>query len=158
MKHIKPIHILLENRALRQLHTLYYVSDNEIKGRSQLPHMDYRTGTLTPTYYLIQDAVRASDPGQHIYQCVVKAALGTEIQLESWLLERGYDPEEYFESLQHEHKLPKGMDPDEFSDFRWSFDGIEIGELVLTWELNHITDSMSEVNPSEIERIRQKLR
>ena len=158
MKHIKPIHILLENRAPRQLHTLYYISDNEIKGRSQLPHMDYRTGTLVPTYYLIQDAVRASAPGDHIYQCVVKAALGTELQLESWLLERGYDPEEYFDSLQSEHKLPNGMDPNEFSDFRWTFDGLEIGELVLTWELSYLTDTMSEVSAHQIEKIREKLR
>ena len=161
MKHIKPIEIspILESRAYRQLQVLYYISDTPIQSRSKLPSRWNRvSGELIPTYPLIQDAIEnMSEPAQHVYQCAVKAAIGTENQFSEWLIKRGYDPVEYLSSLIEDGMLPQGIDPEELSDLRWDFDGIEAGDVVYVWDLSTITESLSEVQASEIARIGAKL-
>jgi hypothetical protein len=53
------------------------------------------------------------------------------------------------------------MGPDDVSELRWNYDGIEIDDRVLVWDLSSIIlsgrDSMYEVQSSEIERVRAKL-
>jgi len=159
MKHIKSIN---EMRAHRQLHQLYYISNIELTDRHQLPswydrHSDHTGRRLVPTYTMIQDAVANISPTQHLYQCSVKAALGTEDQFFKWLIQRGYDPEEYLESLKEDGILPEGMGLDELSDLKWSFDGLEAGDVVFVWDLSMITNSMYEVQDSEIARVKKKL-
>jgi hypothetical protein len=160
MKHIKPIEAINESRAPRQLYQLYYISDTPLDSRHRLPsRWNRKAGELIPTYTMIQDAIaHMTSTTQHLYQCTVKAALGTEDQFFEWLLKRGYDPEEYFSSLVQDGVLPNGIDPEELSDLRWDFDGIEAGELVYVWDLSTITDSMFEYQPSEIARLRGKLK
>lgn len=163
MKHIKPIESALnESRGQRQLHVLYLTSPTPIEDRRGLPYNRMSNRELTPTYYMIQDAVKHMGPEDHLYQISVSAALCTQNEYIEWLESKGYPVHRYMAVMQRGTVLPSDMGSDDVSELRWSYDGIEIDDRVLVWDLSSIIlsgrDSMYEVQPSEIERVRAKLR
>ena len=162
MKHIKTIEsILNESRGQRQLHVLYLISPTPIEGRRDLPLSIMSRKELTPTYYMIQDAVKSMEPEDHLYSISVSAAICTQSEYISWLEDKGYPVHRYMAVMQRGTVLPSDMGSDDVSELRWSYDGIEIDDRVLVWDLSSIIlprDSMYEVQFSEIERVRAKLR
>jgi hypothetical protein len=161
MKHIKPIeHILNESRGKRQLHVLYLISQTQIKGRRDLPY-NRTSKELTPTYYMIQDAVAQMGPEDRLYHISVSAALCTQNEYIEWLESKGYPVHRYMAVMQRGDVLPSDMRSEDASELRWNYDGIEIDDRVLVWNLESIVPSGNiayEVQPSEIERMRARLR
>lgn len=163
MKHIKTIdNIVNESREQRQLHVLYLVSPEEIKDRRGLPLPRMSSKQLTPTYYMIQDAVNEMEPEDHLYHISVSASICTQGEYVSWLESKGYPVYRYMAVMQRGTVLPSDMRSEDVSELKWSYDGIEIDDRVLIWDLSYIVlrgvDSMYEVQPSEIERVRAKLK
>jgi hypothetical protein len=162
MKHIKPIEsILNESREERQLHVLYLISQTPIEGRRDLPYNRMSNKELTPTYYMIQDAVAQMGPEDRLYRISVSAALCTQNEYIEWLESKGYPVHRYMAVMQRGDVLPSDMRSEDLSELRWNYDGIEIDDRVLTWDLRSIMpsgDIVYEVQPSEIERVRAKLR
>lgn len=160
MRHLKPFHIF-ESRDDRQMLVLYYISPIELRDTSSIPHRYDMRGAraLFPTYYMIQDAVRDMEKTQNpkLYQLNMRVSVASEREFEEFLLQRGYDPEEFIESITTEDKIPDGMDSDDFSDLRWAFDGIECGDRVMLFDPYGRVDILRKVQDSEIERVKAKI-
>ncbi len=93
--------------------------------------------------------------GDLLYMLNIKASVASENETREWLENRGYDADEFIETLETGNELPK-LDALEDTDFNWTYDGFEAGDRVLFRDLSSITETISEVNPSEIQRIRTK--
>jgi hypothetical protein len=152
MKHIKPF--LLEERY-RQILKVYYISQREIKNRSHLPYWDFKGRIMVVTYPIIKDAISMMTEGDLLYMLNIKASVASENETREWLENRGYDADEFIETLETGNELPK-LDALEDTDFTWTYDGFEAGDRVLFRDLSSITETISEVNPSEVQRIRTK--
>lgn len=154
--------MLNESRGQRQLHVLYLISSTPIEGRRDLPSSIMSRKELTPTYYMIQDAIKNMELEDHLYHISVSASICTQSEYISWLASKGYPVHRYMAVMQRGTVLPSDMGSEDASELRWDYDGIEIDDRVLVWDLSSIIlpgrDSIYEVQSSEIERVRAKLR
>ena len=91
-----------------------------------------------------------------LYMLHAKISICTEAELVRYLTSKGYDAEDVLYGLEAQHSLPEAMDRDDYNGLRWGYDALEVGDLVMCFDLGSCVDTMSEVQDSIIERIRAK--
>jgi hypothetical protein len=158
MKHILTTdQFLLESE--NQMYVLYFPSDIDIRGRSQLPSRWDSQGTMVATYPMIQDAVAhmIEEGLNHLYQVVVNARILTEPELYMKLGEKGFNAEDIVDTLEQEGRLPQSLLKTDLANFLWYWQGFEVVDKVWVADLNQISKSMHAVQPSEIERVRKNI-